>query len=91
MEEESKFRVTDYEDENRGRREKEATTNDQDLPSVMNLITVHNDEAKGGATMAVTAAEVMWIPSRNNCTTDTLYSLDLQRRCYSPVRRSSLC
>lgn len=48
MEEESKFRVTDYEDENRGRREKEATTNDQDLPSVMNLITVHNDEAKGG-------------------------------------------
>lgn len=52
----------------------------------MNLITVHNDEAKGGATMAVTAAEVMWIPSRNNCTTDTLYSLDLQRRCYSPVR-----
>ena len=51
----------------------------------MNLITVHNDETKGGATMAVTAAEVMWIPSRDDCTTDTLYSLDLQRRGSLPV------
>lgn len=50
------------------KQKKRIGNDDQDLPSVMNSITAHNGETKGGVTiMAVTAAEVMWISSPKTC------------------------